>query len=145
MEAMIALAFLMTFLGIPLLTFLPVFAKAVFHQGPSTFTTMLSIFGAGSVTGALMVAYLGNIRNKGRIALTMLTCLGLGIAGFAMSKALLFSYVLLFLSGVALMSVFTMISSLVQLITVNQIPGRLMSVYNAALRGGTPVGSLGPG
>jgi predicted MFS family arabinose efflux permease len=142
MVALIALAFLMTFLGIPLLTFLPVFAKAVFHEGPSTFTTMLSIFGAGSVSGALMVAALGNVRNKGRIALTMLICLGLTIVGFAVSKILIFSYVLLFLAGVELIAVFAMISSLVQLITGNDMRGRVMSVYNVAFRGGMPIGSL---
>jgi predicted MFS family arabinose efflux permease len=142
MVALIALAFLMTFLGIPLLTFLPVFAKDVFHQGPSTFTTMLSVFGAGSVSGALMVAAMGNIKNKGRIALTMLTWLGLAMAGFAASKALIFSYVLLFLCGVALIAVFAMISSLVQLITGNEMRGRVMSVYNVAFRGGMPIGSL---
>src|SRR6185436_10968185 len=83
MEALIVLAFCMTFIGIPLLTFLPVFAKSVFREGPSTFTTMLSVFGAGSVSGALMVAAMGNIPNKGRVALSMLVGLGITMAGFA--------------------------------------------------------------
>jgi len=142
MEALIALAFLMTFLGIPVLTFLPVFAKDVFHGGPETFTTMLSISGAGAITGALMVAAMGNISNKGKVALTSLICLGLSIAGFAVSKVLIFSYAMLFVSGVALMAVFTLIASLVQLITGNEMRGRVMSVYNVAFRGGMPIGSL---
>jgi MFS family permease len=142
MEALIVLAFCMTFLGIPLLTFLPVFTKSVFREGPSTFTTMLSVFGAGSVIGALMVAGMGNIQNKGRIALGMLVCLGVTMAAFALSKVLIFSYLLLFLAGVALISVFAMISSLVQLITGNEMRGRVMSVYNVAFRGGMPIGSL---
>jgi predicted MFS family arabinose efflux permease len=142
MEALIVLAFCMTFLGIPLLTFLPVFAKSVFHEGPSTFTTMLSVFGAGSVCGALMVAAMGNIHNKGRIALSMLVGLGVTMVAFALSKILILSYVLLFLTGAALISVFAMISSLVQLITGNEMRGRVMSVYNVAFRGGMPIGSL---
>jgi hypothetical protein len=48
----------------------------------------------------------------------------------------------LFLSGVALIAVFTTISSLVQLITANEMRGRVMSVYNVAFRGGMPFGSL---
>ena len=142
MEALIALAFLMTALGIPLLTFLPVVAKDVFHMGPSTFTTMLSISGAGAVTGALIVAAMGNIGNKGRVALSMLCFLGLTMAGFAVSKTLILSYALLFVSGAALMAVFALISSLVQLITGNEMRGRVMSVYNVAFRGGMPFGSL---
>jgi predicted MFS family arabinose efflux permease len=142
MEALIALAFCMTFLGVPILTFLPVIARDVFGLGPSVFTTMLSVSGAGSVAGALIVAYLGNVKNKGRLALIMLTCLGLAITGFAISRVLVLSYVLLFLAGVTLMSVFAMIASLVQLITGNEMRGRVMSVYNVAFRGGMPFGSF---
>jgi MFS family permease len=147
MVALIALAFCMTALGIPLLTFLPVIAKDVFHSGlnPSIFTTLLAVSGAGAVTGSLVVASLGNIANKGRVALTMLICLGVAMAGFALSKSLVFSYILLFLAGVALIAVFTMIQSLVQLITGNEMRGRVMSVYNVAFRGGMPMGNLATG
>jgi MFS family permease len=147
MVALIALAFCMTALGIPLLTFLPVIAKDVFHSGlnPSIFTTLLAVSGAGAVTGSLVVASLGNIANKGRVALTMLICLGVAMAGFALSKSLVFSYILLFLAGIALIAVFTMIQSLVQLITGNEMRGRVMSVYNVAFRGGMPMGNLATG
>ena len=40
------------------------------------------------------------------------------------------------------MGVFSMISSLVQLITANEMRGRVMSVYNVAFRGGMPLGSI---
>jgi MFS family permease len=147
MVALIVLAFCMTALGIPLLTFLPVIAKDVFHSGlnPSIFTTLLAVSGAGAVAGSLVVASLGNIANKGRVALTMLICLGVAMAGFALSKSLVFSYVLLFLAGIALIAVFTMIQSLVQLITGNEMRGRVMSVYNVAFRGGMPMGNLATG
>jgi predicted MFS family arabinose efflux permease len=48
----------------------------------------------------------------------------------------------LFLSGGMLMCAFAMISSLVQLITANEMRGRVMSVYNVAFRGGMPFGSV---
>jgi predicted MFS family arabinose efflux permease len=142
MEALIALAFLMTALSIPLLTFLPVFAKDVFRGGPATFTAFLTSSGIGSVMGALAVASLGNLKNKGRIALTMLMCLGAGICGFALSPSVILSCVLLFLAGASLMGVFAMIHTLVQLITSDEMRGRVMSVYNVAFRGGMPLGSL---
>src|SRR5260370_38963349 len=72
----------------------------------------------------------------------MLICLGVAMAGFALSKSLVFSYILLFLAGVALIAVFTMIQSLVQLITGNEMRGRVMSVYNVAFRGGNTIGNL---
>ncbi len=145
MVGLIALAFLMTALAIPVLTFLPVFAKDVFHRGPTTFTILLSCSGAGSVAGALIVAAYGNVSNKGQVALLTLLLLGAGITGFALSKMIVLSCLLLFISGAAMMGVFSMISSLVQLITANEMRGRVMSVYNVAFRGGMPLGSLATG
>jgi len=142
MEALIALAFCMTALAIPMITFLPVFAKDVFHQGPATFTVFLVCSGLGSISGALIVAGLGNIQRKGLVALCMLACLGVGISGFALSRSLVWSCILLFLAGLCLIAVFSSISSLVQLITSDDMRGRVMSVYNVAFRGGMPFGSL---
>jgi MFS family permease len=142
MESLMVLAFCMTALGIPMLTFLPVFAKSVFHGGQSTYTLFLICTGMGSIVGSVAVAGLGNYRNKGRIALTMLVCLGAGISGFALSTSVVFSCVMLFLSGAALISVFTTVNSLVQIITTNEMRGRVMSVYNFAFRGGMPMGNL---
>ena len=145
MVGLIALAFLMTALAIPVLTFLPVFAKDVFHRGPTTFTILLSCSGAGSVAGALTVAAFGNVRNKGQVALVTLLLLGAAIAGFSFSKSMPMSCALLFCAGASMMGVFSMISSLVQLITANEMRGRVMSVYNVAFRGGMPLGSLATG
>ena len=46
MDGLIVLAFGMTLLGIPLLTFLPVFAKDVLHGGAKGFTQLLAFSGA---------------------------------------------------------------------------------------------------
>lgn len=142
MVGLISVAFLMTALAIPMLTFLPVFAKDVFHRGPTAFTILLSSSGVGSVAGALIVAAYGNVQKKGLVALLTLTLLGCGLAGFALSKNLVLSCVLLLFSGAAMMGTFSMISSLVQLITPNEMRGRVMSVYNVAFRGGMPLGSI---
>ena len=145
MEALIVVAFLMTALAIPMITFLPVFAKNVFHGGPSTFTVLLVFSGLGAIAGALMMAAMGNVRSKGRIALLMLIGMGGGMAGFALSQNLALSCILLFLSGAAMMGAFTMINSLVQLITSHEMRGRVTSVYNVAFRGGMPFGNLASG
>ena len=142
MEGLVALGFCVTALAIPMTTFLPWFAKEVFKSGPGTFTAFLCASGGGAVVGALGVAFIGNIKHKGQMALTMLIVLGVGISGFALSKSVVLSCVLLFLSGISLMAVFTQVLSLVQLITANEMRGRVISIYNAAFRGGMPMGNL---
>ena len=142
MEALIVLAFCMTALAMPMRTYIPVFVKDIFHRGPETYGNLLSVMGIGSICGSLMVAGLGNIRHKGRFAVTGLTVLGAAIAGFSLSKALPLSYTMLVIVGASMMSVFAMVTSLVQLITTNEMRGRVMSVYNCAFRGGMPMGNL---
>ena len=142
MESLIFLAFSLTLLGFPLIVFLPVFASDVFHGGPKIYTLLLVCSGVGSITGALVVAGLGKYRNQGLAAMLMLVALGVMVTGFALSTSLVLSCALVFLSGAALLAVFTTITSLVQLIATDQMRGRVMSVYNVAFRGGAPVGSL---
>ncbi len=141
MQALMVLAFCMTALGIPMLTFLPVFVRRL-HGDTSIYTIFLVCSGLGSITGSLSVAALGNIRRKGLLALCMLICLGAGICGFALSPSVAVSGLMLFLSGISLIGVFTMVNSLVQLIVTNEMRGRVMSVYNFAFRGGMPFGNL---
>jgi len=142
MEALIVLAFMMTLLAFPLLVFLPVFAKDVFHGGPNTLVIFLVCSGIGSICGALTVAALGKHKHMGLLVLVMLFGLGVLITGFALSRLLILSCVLIFISGAMLLAVFTSIGSLVQLITPDNMRGRVLSVYNVAFRGGMPVGSL---
>jgi len=87
------------------------------------------------------VATLSHQQNKGRIALFNMLVLGAMVLAFAQSTSLLLSCVLLFIGSAALMSVFTLVNSLVQLEVTDDVRGRVMSVYNMAFRGGMPVGN----
>jgi predicted MFS family arabinose efflux permease len=142
MEALVVLAFCMTALSMPMRTYIPVFVKDIFHRGPETYGNLLSLMGIGSICGSLAVATMGNMRNKGRFALTVLISLGAAIAGFSLSRSLPLSYAVLALVGASMMAVFATVTSLVQLITTNEMRGRVMSVYNCAFRGGMPMGNL---
>lgn len=145
MRALIVLAFLMTFLGIPIVTFLPVFARDVFRGGVGTFTTLQAVEGVGAICGALFVAARGKSKHLGRDAVIALTVLGVFVASFGMSRVFAWSLGFVFFGGMALISCFAMVSSLVQLVATDEMRGRVMSVYNIAFRGGMPLGSLAAG
>ncbi len=140
--ALTVLAFTTTFLAFSVLTFLPLFAKQVFHQGVGEYTRLMAFSGSGSVVGAIVVAWLGKYKRMGRTSLIVQALCGLLIAGFAMSKVLWLSDILLFFTGAALIIVFATVTSLVQLIVPNELRGRVMSIYMVAFRGGMPLGSL---
>ena len=143
--ALIVLAAATTFLGFAILTFLPVFARGVFHGGASTYSRLMAFSGAGSICGALVVAWLGKFPRMGLTALLMQAIYGLLILAFATSHILWISEILLFFTGAALMMVFSTVTSLVQLIAPNEMRGRVMSIYMVAFRGGMPLGSLASG
>ena len=96
MEALIVLAFMMTLLAFPLIVFLPVFAKDVFHGGPSLYTVFLVCSGIGSICGALTVAALGKHKHMGLLVLLMMLGLGVFISGFSISRNFVLSCVLIF-------------------------------------------------
>jgi MFS family permease len=140
--ALTVLAAATTFLGFAVLTFLPIFAQNVFHAGAGTYSHLLAFSAAGSVVGALIVAWLGKFKRMGLTALLVQVVYALLMIVFARSRVLWMSDIILFFSGVALMVVFSTITSLVQLIAPNDMRGRVMSIYMVAFRGGMPLGSL---
>jgi predicted MFS family arabinose efflux permease len=142
MGSLVALAFLVTLLSYPLITFLPVMARDVFHGGSNTFTLFLCLSGIGSISGALLVAGSENQMGHAQRSLVVMVLLGILIAGFGLSRSLVLSALLLFGAGASLMVVFALNSSLVQLYVSDAMRGRVMSVYNVAFRGGMPLGSV---
>jgi predicted MFS family arabinose efflux permease len=136
------LALVSTFLGVPLLTFLPVFARNVFHEGVGQYSHMMAWSGVGAVAGALVVAWLGRFARMGHSALVVLVLFGVLTVAFTLTRDLRVSYVLLAITGAALMIAFSLLTSLVQLIAPNEMRGRVMSIYMVAFRGGMPLGSL---
>jgi predicted MFS family arabinose efflux permease len=136
------LALASTFLGVPLLTFLPVFARNVYHGDVGQYSQMMAWSGNGAIAGALVVAWVGRFRHMGRAALTIQFASGVLIVGFALTRNLWVSHVLLLLTGASMMIVFSLLTSLVQLIAPNEMRGRVMSAYMVAFRGGMPLGSL---
>ena len=143
--ALTALGGLTAFLGLPLLTFLPVFAKDIFHGDINRFSHMMSFSGAGAVCGALIVAWLGRFKHMGRTLLITLAAFGILVTAFAVTRVVWVSDILLFLTGGTLLMTFSMTASLVQLIVPDHLRGRVMSIYMVAFRGGMPLGSLAAG
>jgi len=139
------LGFAATFLGGPLLTFLPLFAQNVFHGGVTQYTHLMSFAGAGAVTGALVVAWLGKFKHMGRTLLSLQVVFGVLIVLFALTRIFWINAVLLFGCAACMVMVFAMLSSLVQLNAPNEMRGRVMSIYMVAFRGGMPLGSLAGG
>ncbi|MGH9800818.1 MAG: MFS transporter [Blastocatellia bacterium] len=145
LRSLTVLSFGATALGLQAMAFSAVLATDVFRTGPRGNATLIAISGAGSVFGALIVAGLSNIKNRGRTALLMQIALGVTIIAFTLAKSVWVAYSLIFVASIFMMFVFSMIASLVQLIVTDEMRGRVMSIYMLSFRGGAPLGALATG
>jgi len=135
------LAFAGTFLGMPIVTFMPVVARA-FHLAAKGYAWMVTTYGLGSVAGALVIAATAHIAKKGKVALHLQLAFACLLVAFAASRSLPLSLVLAFFAGTCIVGVIALYSSLVQLTTSDAMRGRVMSIFMLAFRGGMPLGNL---
>jgi predicted MFS family arabinose efflux permease len=131
-----------SFLGFPLMTFLPTLAGDVLGTGASGYSLLLTSLGIGAIIGAITTAQRGNVKGRGRLALVYLAAFGVVTTGAVLSRWQWVSMVLLVGSGHTLTTTLSTISSLVQEHTPDEFRGRVMSIFGLAFRGGLPIGSL---
>ena len=142
LRGLIVLSFIGSFCAMPLVTFLPIMARDVFHRDAKGYSVLLACFGIGAIIGAFGVAAFGNVQRKGALAISMQMIFGALMTGFALSRTPLVSYALLALAGAALMVVFALFMTLVQSNVEDGLRGRVVSVYSLAFRGAMPLGNL---
>lgn len=139
------LGFISAFCGVPLITLLPIYAKDVFQTGATGYSHLMAVSGAGAITGALLFAGMSHRDKQGIRTLKMQLAFAVLLAIFAFSRTLMLSYAALFLAGICLITLFASINALVQLVTSEEMRGRVLSVFMLAFRGGMPLGNLAIG
>ena len=145
LATVMALGFFGAFLGAPLLTFLPVITRDVFHRGVSFYAQLMTFSGAGAVIGAFIVAWLGKNKHMGRTLLILLTLLGTIIVAFALSRRTSVSALILFSGGALFVMCSSLTTSLAQLLAPPEFRGRVVAIYLVAFLGGSPLGGLASG
>jgi predicted MFS family arabinose efflux permease len=136
------LAFAGTFLGMPIVTFMPVVATSFFNLQANGYAWLVATYGMGSVSGALLVASAAYASRKGSSALKLQLAFAFLLIGFAFSRFLPLSLFIAFCAGACIVGVISLYSSLVQLTTSDEMRGRVMSIFMLAFRGGMPLGNL---
>ena len=131
-----------SFLGFPLITFLPTIAGDVLGTGSTGYSLLLTSLGVGAIVGAVTTAQRGDVAGRGRLTLVHLAVFALVTIGAVLSRWQWVSMTLLVGSGYTLTTALSTLSSLVQEHTPDELRGRVMSIFGLAFRGGLPVGSL---
>jgi MFS family permease len=124
------LGFFVAFLGGPLLTFLPVITRDVFHRDVGFYTQLMTFSGAGALMGALFAAWLGENKLMGRILLIMLAMFRTIIVGFGFSQRTCLSALMLFSGGLLFVMCSSLTTSLAQLLAPPEFRGRVVSIFS---------------
>jgi MFS family permease len=124
---------------------LPIFADQILHRGPVGLGWLRAMPAIGAFTTALVIAYLPPMRRAGKMLLWCVTGFGIATILFGLSKAFWLSLFTLFLVG-AFDSVSVIIrGSIVQLVTPDEMRGRVSSVNNIFIGTSNEFGALESG
>ena len=124
---------------------LPIFAKERLHVDARGYGLLAAAPAIGSVITALVMARIGNFRKQGRLVVVSVAIFGLATAAFGVSTVFWFSLLMLAVTGAADTVSTVLRQTIRQLVTPNQLRGRMTSINMMFFMGGPQLGELEAG
>ncbi len=124
---------------------LPVFAKEVLFVGPEGLGLLYSATSVGALTASFGMAHLGQIRNQGKILLIAIGAYAVGTILFGFSKIFFLSYIALMIIGAGDSVSMIIRHTIRQLVTPDEMRGRLTSTNMIFAFGGPQLGEFEAG
>jgi len=133
---------IVSLMGMPYVTLMPVFAAEVLHGSSHTFGFLMGATGIGAFIGAVYLASRKTILGLGEIIAVAASVFGIGLVAFSLSRILWISLLLMVVTGFGMMIQMAASNTVLQTIADDAKRGRVMSFYTVAFMGMTPFGSL---
>ena len=140
-----ALAAVTNGFGYQYLVLVPLFARNVLHGGAGSYGALVAIQGLGSVIGAATLASRVTTTGIRTHLIAGLLISAVGIVTFGLSPWMGLSLAAQLVIGVGLTNFRASNNTLVQLFVSDDLRGRVMSTYQLAAVGMTPIGALAVG
>ncbi len=136
---------LLTILSIFAMNFsvlVPLLAKYTLKQNAIGFGMLMTYMGLGSFFGAMFIAYIS--KKVSYLKLLIVNAFGLNIFQMfmAISKTYAQESISIFAAGFCLIAYIILSNTTMQLLSTNELRGRIMSVYSLVFLGVTPIGSI---
>lgn len=133
---------LVSLVGMPYTTLMPIFAGRILHGGAHTLGFLMAATGVGALIGAVRLAARPSVLGLGRVIPMTAGAFGGALIAFAGSRQLWLSLLLLVVTGFAFMQQMASSNTILQTIVEHKKRGRVMSFYSMAFQGVAPFGSL---
>ena len=141
-RSVLLLLAVVSFMGMPYSTLLPIFAQEVLHGGAQTLGFLMGAAGIGALAGAMFLASRSSVLGLETVLVVAATIFASGLIAFSLSRVVWLSLGLMVVSGFGMMVHMAASNTLVQTFVDDDKRGRVMSLYTMSLRGMVPLGSL---
>jgi len=133
---------IVSLMGMPYTTLMPIFASQVLHGGAHTLGFLMGAAGCGALAAAIWLAARKTVLGLGRVLGYSAATFGLALAGFSLSRNFWLSMAMLFVAGFGMVQQMSSSNTVIQTLVDDRMRGRVMSYYAMAFVGMTPFGSL---
>ena len=140
--ALLSMVAAVSLFGISYVILMPVFANDVLHAGVKGLGILMSSTGIGALTGALILARLGNFRYKGKLLIYAGFLFSVSLIVFSLSRNYFFALFSLIFVGSSSVMAISLVNTLLQINVPDQFRGRIMSLFMITFAGITPFGNL---
>lgn len=127
--ALLGMALVTVFFGMPYQQLMPLFSERVFQVGAAGLGMLMAAVGVGALAGSISVAALANFPRPGLLQMGVGTGFGLTLMAFALSPSFQLAIALLVVVGFTSASHFSLNNTLIMANTEPRLHGRVMSVY----------------
>lgn len=135
----------LTLLGLPFIVLMPVFARDLLKVGASGLGYLMGGAGLGAVMAALTLAAQDSAERKGRFIIASAALFSLALILLAHARSFTWAFFFLVILGATMVGALALTNSTLQVISPPEMRGRIMSMYNLAVLGLAPLGSLQAG
>ena len=126
----------------PLIAFVPVLIKNIFHSDASHFGSAISSFGVGGILGALAMLELNNKIERLNLSSICAIAYAITVIFIALNRSLIGLTLALVIGGAALTMATTSVNSILQRMAEDKNRGQTSSLFMLSMRGGLSLGSL---
>lgn len=136
------LLWVISFLGMPYIVFMPIFADQVLGGGSYVLGFLFSATGLGAVCGASFLAARSHVAGLENVVPVAAGLFGLALAVFSQNTSIWLALGIMFFAGIGMIMHSIATNTLLQTVVDDDKRGRVMSMYSMAFQGLTPMGSL---
>ncbi|HAZ47506.1 MAG TPA: MFS transporter [Cyanobacteria bacterium UBA11369] len=141
-RAIILLLALVSFWGMQYTVLVPIFATKILNGGADALGYLMAASGIGALFGAVYLSTRKSIVGIGKIIAYSPALMGMAIVGFAVSRVMWFSLLMMLLSGLGFILQFASSNTFIQTIVEDDKRARVLSIYTMAFFGVIPFGNL---